>query len=55
MNPLKVRGYGTPQERLSEGQLLSDNEKGIMARAKEENSVIIAEINPFFENSMEKL
>ncbi len=54
MNPLDVTGYGTMEERESEGQLLSDEEKGLMARAKGENSVIIAQITPFFENSLEK-
>ena len=54
MNPLDVTGYGTIDERESDGQLLSDEEKSFMARAKEENSVIIAQITPFFENSQEK-
>ena len=54
MNPLDVTGYGTMGERESGGQLLSDEEKGLMAQAKEENSVIIAQITPFFEPSQEK-
>ena len=54
MNPLDVTGYGTLKERESDGQLLSDEEKGLMAQSKEENSVIIAQITPFFENSQEK-
>ena len=52
MNPLDVTGYGTIDERESDGQFLSDKEKGLMAQAKEENSVIIAEITPCFENSL---
>ena len=54
MNPLDVTGYGTMGERESDGQMLSDEEKGLMAQAKEENSVIIAQITPFFEPSQEK-
>ena len=54
MNPLDVTGYGTMGERESDGQLLSDEEKSLMAQAKEENSVIIAQITPFFEPSQEK-
>ena len=53
MNPLDVTGYGTIEERESDGQLLSDEEKDLMAQAKTENSVIIAQITPFFENSLE--
>lgn len=53
MNPLDVTGYGTIEERESDGQLLSDEEKDLMARVKAENSVIIAQITPFFENSLE--
>ena len=53
MNPLDVTGYGTIEERESDGQLLSDEEKDLMAQAKAENSVIIAQITPFFENSLE--
>lgn len=52
MNPLDVTGYGTIDERESDGQSLSDKEKGLMAQAKEENSVIIAQITPYFENSL---
>lgn len=48
MNPLDVIGYGTMKERESDGQLLSDEEKGLMAQAKEENSVIVAQVTPFY-------
>ena len=54
MNPLDVTGYGTIKERQFDDQQLSDEEKCLMAQAKEENSVIIAQITPFFENSLEK-
>ena len=54
INPLDVTEYGTMEERESDGQLLSDEEKSLMAQAKEENSVIIAQITPCFEISQEK-
>ena len=52
-SPLDVTGYGTIKERESEGQMLSDGEKGLTSQAEEKNSVIIAQITPFFENSYE--
>lgn len=54
MNPLDVTGYGTILELESDGKVLSDEEKDLMTKAKEENSVVIAEITPFFENISEK-
>ena len=54
MNPLDVTGCGTIGERESYERPLSDEEKGLMAQAKEENSVIIAQITPFFEIPQEK-
>ena len=50
---MDVTGYGTIEERESDGQFLSDEEKDLMAQAKAENSVIIAQITPFFENTLE--
>lgn len=47
--PLDVSGYGTLEERLSEGHDISDEEKELMQRALDENSVIIAQMTPFFE------
>jgi hypothetical protein len=34
---------------LTEGHVNSDNEKELMARALEENSVIVAQVTPFFD------
>lgn len=48
MNPLDVSGYGTLDERLAEGHDISDEERGLMARALEENSVVVAQITPFY-------
>lgn len=47
--PLDVSGYGTLEERLAEGHDISDDEEALMQRAREENSVIVAQMTPFFD------
>ena len=47
--PLDVTGYGTLEERLEEGHDISGEERALMARALEENAVIVAQMTPFFE------
>ena len=49
--PLDVSGYGTLEERLAEGHDISDDEKALMQRAREENSVIVAQMTPFFDEA----
>lgn len=49
MAPLDVSGYGTLDERLEEGHDISDDEKELMQRALDENSVIVAQMTPFFD------
>lgn len=46
--PLDVTGYGTLQEREAAGHEISDEERGLMQRALDENSVIVAQMTPFF-------
>jgi len=46
--PLDVSGYGTLAEREAEGHDISDEEKTLMQRALDENSVVIAQMTPFF-------
>ena len=46
--PLDVTGYGTLEERLQEGHDISDEERALMARALNENAVIVAQMEPFF-------
>ena len=46
--PLDVTGYGTLDERLAEGHEISDEERGLMQRALEENAVIVAQVEPFY-------
>ncbi|PRY21212.1 hypothetical protein CLV78_11086 [Aliiruegeria haliotis] len=47
--PLDVTGYGTLEERLEDGHEVTDEERDLMRRALEENSVIVAQMNPFFD------
>ena len=49
LSPLDVNGYGTLEERLAEGDEIDAEERGLMARALAENSVIIAQMEPFFD------
>ncbi|EBA13592.1 hypothetical protein [Roseobacter sp. CCS2] len=49
--PLDVSGYGTLDERLAEGHDISDDEKALMVRALAENSVIVAQMTPFFDKA----
>lgn len=49
MAPLDVSSYGTLEERQSEGHDISDEELAMMQRARAENSVVIADVTPFFE------
>ena len=48
-NPLDVTGYGTLAEREEEGHEIDEDERALMARALDENSVIIAQMTPFFD------
>ncbi len=47
--PLDVSGYGTLDERLAEGHDIPDEEIALMERALAENSVIVAQMTPFFD------
>lgn len=51
MAPLEVTGYGTLEERLSEGHDISDEERELMNRALTENSVVVAQTTTFFEEA----
>lgn len=48
MAPLDVSGYGTLDERLAEGHDIDEDERALMARALAENSVIVAQVTPFY-------
>lgn len=47
---LEVQGYGTLAEREAEGHEIGDEDRALMARAAEENAVIVAQITPFFDD-----
>jgi hypothetical protein len=47
--PLEVAGHGTLEERLKSGEEIPEEEQALMARALEENAVIVAEMTPFFD------
>ena len=49
--PLDVSGYGTLEERLAEGHDITDDERALMQRALKENSVIVAQMTPFFDEA----
>ena len=48
--PLDVTGHGTVEDRLTGGEEIGDEELNLMERAENENSVIVAQMTPFFEN-----
>nr|WP_237072823.1 hypothetical protein [Pseudaestuariivita rosea] len=47
--PLDVTGYGTLKERQAEEQDIPQDEQDLMQRALDENSVIVAQMTPFFD------
>ncbi len=47
--PLDVTGYGTLQEREADGDEIDPEERALMQRALEENSVIVAQMTPFYD------
>ncbi|WP_128253212.1 hypothetical protein [Falsirhodobacter deserti] len=47
--PLDVSGYGTLDERLKNGDEIDDEERELMERALAENSVVVAQMTPFYE------
>ncbi len=49
MAPLDVTGYGTLEEREKQGHEIGEDERELMERALAENSVIIAQLEPYFD------
>ena len=47
MNPLDVTGHGTRAEREAAGEEIGAEEAALMARARDENAVIVAQVTPF--------
>ncbi len=46
---LEVQGLGTLEERRKAGDEVDSQEAALMARALDENSVIVAQMNPFYD------
>jgi len=51
--PLDVKGYGTLDERREMGHEIPDEEIALMQRAADENSVIVAQMTPYFGDKTE--
>ncbi|TMV65313.1 hypothetical protein FGG78_33830 [Thioclava sp. BHET1] len=49
MNPLDVTGYGTLEERRKNGEDIGAEEVALMDRALAENSVVVAQMTPFYD------
>ena len=49
MAPLDVTGYGTLQDREEQGHEIGEDERELMLRALQENSVIVAQVEPYFD------
>ena len=47
--PLEVTGHGTLDDRLKAGDEIDPEEQALMQRALDENSVIVAQMTPFFD------
>ena len=47
--PLDVSGYGTLDDRLAGGDEIDEDERSLMQRALDENSVVVAQMTPFFD------
>lgn len=47
--PLDVSGYGTLDDRLAGGDEIDDDERALMQRALDENSIVVAQMTPFFD------
>ncbi len=46
--PLDVTGYGTREDRIANGDEIPREEAELMDRALAENSVVVAQMDPFF-------
>jgi len=47
--PIEVTGHGTIDERLAEGHEIPDEERALMDRALNENAVIVAQMEPLYD------
>lgn len=49
--PLEVQAYGSLEDRLKGGDEIEAEERALMARALDENSVIVAQMEPLFDDA----
>ena len=49
LSPLEVQGLGTLEERRKAGEEVGEDEVELMERALAENSVVVAQMTPFFD------
>ena len=47
--PLDVSGYGSLEEREAAGDEITGEERELMQRALDENSVVVAQMTPFYD------
>ncbi len=47
--PLEVQGLGTLEERRKAGEEIGEDEAALMERALAENSVVVAQMTPFYD------
>ena len=47
--PLDVSGYGTLDDRMAAGDEIDAEERALMQRALDENSVVVAQMTPFYD------
>lgn len=47
--PLDVTGYGSLKERLAEGHDIPEDERQLMQRALDENSIVVAQSTPLYD------
>ncbi|MEX2519205.1 MAG: hypothetical protein WD969_07740 [Paracoccaceae bacterium] len=50
LSVLEIQGHGTLAEREADGHEIGDEDRALMARALEENAVIVAEMTPLYDN-----
>ncbi|SIQ55266.1 hypothetical protein SAMN05421641_109101 [Paracoccus thiocyanatus] len=49
--PLDVTGHGSIEERLADGDEIPDEERALMDRALAENAVIVAQMEPLYDQA----
>ncbi|SMO75990.1 hypothetical protein [Paracoccus laeviglucosivorans] len=53
LQPVEVTGHGTLDERIAEGHDIPDEERELMERALAENAVIVAQMEPLYDEDFD--